>query len=386
MREGGRPVPSALLLHLCMVLVGLATALLGPILPLLSRHWELQDQQSGLLLLAQFCGSFTGGMTVSKHLRRSLILGLAAGAVGFAMFAFAPGLPVACAALCAGGWGCGQIITSGNIIAGRRYGARRGSALALLNFAFSFGAMLSPLLAAWLTPRFVLRDLLCGFAACFAMVLAVALVEMQGATSEALSVSDGSAATGTAPVSGLAAPAFLYFAALLFFYGGVETSLNGWLTTYALRYGDRTLVRSEYITLIFWASLTVGHGLTSLLLLRVAETRLQRAGLVCSAVFILGLATAHGGAAIAVFSVLLGLSLAPFFPTTFSLLMGHCPSARQAGVVLAMSGLGAAAIPAIMGVVSTHAGSLQIALAIPLAAAIVLLAQSLFPPSPATQL
>ena len=45
--------------------------------------------------------------------------------------------------------------------------------------------------------------------------------------------------------------------------------------------------------------------------------------------------------------------------------------------MLAVSGLGAAALPWLMGVVSTRAGSLQVALALPFAAALGLLAMSL---------
>jgi fucose permease len=48
--------------------------------------------------------------------------------------------------------------------------------------------------------------------------------------------------------------------------------------------------------------------------------------------------------------------------------------------VLAVSGLGAAALPWMMGVVSTRAGSLQVALALPFAAAAALLAMSWFAP------
>ena len=66
-----------------------------------------------------------------------------------------------------GGFGLGQILTSVNILAGRRFTAHRGSALALLNFSFSLGAMLSALLAAWLLPRFALREVLVGFAGLF---------------------------------------------------------------------------------------------------------------------------------------------------------------------------------------------------------------------------
>jgi fucose permease len=72
------------------------------------------------------------------------------------------------------------------------------------------------------------------------------------------------------------------------------------------------------------------------------------------------------------------LSLAPFFPATWALLMAERPTVRQAGFVLAVSGLGAAALPWMMGIVSTQAGSLQLALALPFAAAIGLLGMSMF--------
>jgi FHS family glucose/mannose:H+ symporter-like MFS transporter len=58
--------------------------------------------------------------------------------------------------------------------------------------------------------------------------------------------------------------------------------------------------------------------------------------------------------------------------------MARRPTARQAGIVLAVSGLGAASLPWLMGVVSTRTGSLQVALALPFAAALGLLAMSLF--------
>ena len=132
--------------------------------------------------------------------------------------------------------------------------------------------------------------------------------------------------------------------ALLFLYGGLETCLSGWLTTYALRYGEKTLAISEYTTLLLWMSLTVGRAGSSLVMLKVGEKTAQRWGLVLTVAFTVGLATAHSAAGIAAFAVLLGLSLAPFFPATFALLMAEKPAARQAGIVLAVSGLGAAAL------------------------------------------
>lgn len=371
MAQGERLAPSAKLMHCGFVLTGLGTALLGPILPLLARQWHLQDAQSGLLLLAQFCGSFTGGMSVSRHLRRSLLVGLAAAAVGFGEFAMAPGLWSACVGLFAGGFGLGQIIAATNILAGRRYTDHRGAALASLNFSWSFGAMLSPLLAAWLLPQFSLRKMLLCFSGLFLIVCMAILSEGKIATEQA-HVEEAS------PVSGLTMKVFGYFMALLFLYGGLETCLSGWLTTYGLRYGDKTLAVSEYTTLLLWMALTIGRAGSSVLMLRIREKTAQRCGLALAVLFTGGLAIAHSAAGIAIFAVLLGLSLAPFFPATFALLMAEKPSARQAGIVLAVSGLGAAALPWLMGVVSTRTGSLQVALALPLAAAVVLLGMSLW--------
>jgi FHS family glucose/mannose:H+ symporter-like MFS transporter len=379
MTERIKVSPSAGWMHFGFVLTGLGTALLGPILPLLTRQWHLLDAQSGLLLLAQFCGSFAGGVSVSRHLRRSLLTGLLAAAAGFGIFATASGLATACIGLFVGGFGLGQIIASTNIIAGRRYTEHRGSALALLNFSWSFGAMLSPLLAAWLLPKFSLRGMLECFAILFLIAALGMAVEIAGTPEEheAVQPSSEKTALGWRP--------FLYFAGLLLLYGGLETCLSGWLTTYALRYGNKTLAISEYTTLLLWMALTAGRAGSSAVMLRIGEQTVQRWGMALSVLFTAGLATAHSAMGIATFAVLLGLSLAPFFPSTFALLMAEKPAARQAGIVLAVSGLGAAALPWLMGVVSTRTGSLQVALALPLAAAILLLVMSLWRKSnPAT--
>ena len=370
---GGRLAPSLGLMHFALMLAGLGTALLGPILPLLAHEWNLRDSDSGLLMMAKFCGAFLGGVSVSRHLRRSLLVGLLAGACGFGGFAMAPGMALGCVGLFVGGFGLGQILTATNILAGRRFTKHRGSGLALLNFSFSLGAMLSALLAAWLLPRFAMRGVLVGFAGLFVAGAIWIGLEMPGAQAEVEVVEESESSAG------LGRRVYLYFAGLLILYGGLETCLSGWLTTFALRYGDRTLAVSEYTTLLLWMALTFGRVGSSLLMLRVGERTVQRIGLGLAAVFIVALGLSHTALGIATFAVLLGLSLAPFFPATWSLLMGERPRARQAGIVLAVSGLGAAALPWLMGVVSTRTGSLQIALALPLAAAVALLGMSLFP-------
>ncbi len=368
-----RFAPTELWMHLAFVLTGLGTLLLGPILPLLTRQWHLTDAQSGLLFSAQFYGSFLGGLTVSKHLPRSMILGMLASALGFGTFGLSSTMLPACIGLAVGGYGCGQLITSINILGGRRYTGQRGSRLAFLNFSFSFGMMLSPALAALLTPHVPLRTLLTTFSSCFFALLLILLLQLRIAAPEIAASSEPATARG------LSLPLFGSFCALLILYGGLETCLGGWLTTFSLRYGGGSLALSQYTLIFLLIGLTAGRALSSLLLLHMGERLLLRLSLALAAAFTAALALAHSATAIAASAVLLGLCLAPFFPAIWSLLMARSPTARQAGVVLAVSAIGAAAFPWLMGTVSTRTGSLQIALALPFAAGLALLALSFLP-------
>ena len=360
-------------MRLTFVLTGLGTAMLGPILPLLAHQWHLRDEQSGLLLLAQFCGSFVGGASMTWHLRRGLLVGLSTAAIGVGCFALAPGLPLACCGLLVGGFGIGHSITAINILAAQRFSVNRASALALLNFFWSLGAILAPLLTAALSGRLRLSSMLGGFAGLLAACAVAAAVEMRSGFGDAPVDGDAQRARGLRP------QAMLLFTGMLFFYGGLETCLSGWLTTYSLRYGNHLLTVSEYTTLLFWMSLTAGRAASSFLLLLLPEIRVWRFALAATVLLTISLAASHTTAAIAISTVLLGLCLAPWFPVAFSLLMGEQPRARQAGVVISVSGLGAAALPWIMGVISTRAGGLQVALVVPLLAGCCLLAMSFAP-------
>ena len=360
-------------MHAGLLLAGLGTALLGPILPLLAGRWHLVDSQSGLLMAAKFSCAFLGGVSVTKHLERSLHVGFGAAAVGFGAFALAPDWIVGAAALALGGFGIGRIITATNILAGRRFTEHRGSALAGLNLSFTIGAMLSGLGAAWLLPHFALRGVLEFFAGAFALAGLWLWTETRGESQTAES-------TGFEVAPAFDGRIFAYFAALLFLYGGLETCLAGWITTYAQRYGDKatgSFAWSAYTTALLWVSLSVGRAIASRIMLRVGEKTVQRFGLAATSVCVAALAVAHGDLEIAIVAVLLGLSLAPFFPATFALLMAEGPTAGMAGMVIAASGLGAAGLPWLMGVISTRTGSLVTALSIPLAAAALMLALSL---------
>ncbi len=167
-----RTAPPLWALHILFLMTGTGTTLLGPILPLLMRTWHLHDAQAGVLLAAQFLGAFIGGISVGSHARRELLTASAASILGFACSRArrlarrrharrAAGSAVA-------GFGIGHMVTANNIIGGRLPEDRRARTLTLLNLSWSLGAILSPILAAWLLPTVPLHTLLGVFAALFA--------------------------------------------------------------------------------------------------------------------------------------------------------------------------------------------------------------------------
>lgn len=365
---------SSALLYFASALNGTATLLLGPILPLLARRWGLDDAHLGYLPMAQFCGAFLGGVSTTGRLRTGALLGLSLACVGLCVFAGAPGLPIACLGLLLTGFGVGRSITTLNLLAGRSAPERRTLALSRLNLFWSLGALLSPLLAAWLTPHVALPVLLGGLAGLF--LIAALLYAMQPRVIFGDAAADLPAEAGATPLHGSVLTLYI---AQLFVYGGLETCLAVWLTTFALRYGGDSMALSEYTTVLLLAGLTVGRALSPPLLRRLSDSRLQGAALVLSAVVTAALLFAHGMAAIATLAVLLGLALSPVFPSTFARLMAFAPPARSAGVILAASGLGAAGFPWMMGQLSTRAGGLQTALAVPIAAAVAMLVLTVLP-------
>jgi fucose permease len=352
------------------LLAGLGTVMLGPLMPTLLHDWRLTDQQGGLLLAAKFVGSFLGGVSVPRRLRLGVLGGMAFAGAGFGAFGLSGSLISGAACLFVGGFGLGQIIASTNIMIGRRYREHTGSVLSSVNFFWSLGAVLCGVIAAAALPRFHLRGPLLTFAGLFLVTGLGGLLNPSRSAEETPELTDGMATR-------LSKPVLFRFALLLFLYGGLETCMTGWLTTYTIRFSDVQLLGGQSAIVLLWSALTAGRALSSAALRVMREAMLQRISLGLSALLIAALVTTRHGPLLSLDCVLLGLSLAPFFPTTFALLIKRRPTAREAGFILAVSGLGAALFPWLMGFVSTQSGSLRVAMVVPLVLALILLGLSM---------
>lgn len=369
-------LPSGALLHYAALLTGFGTAFLGPSLPALTAALHLSDSGDGTLLAAQFTGAFLGGWTTRSPLHRCMQRGYTAAFSGFALLAGALAWHAATAwavgALLLLGFGIGQLITSNNLLAAMRWAQRRGAALTFLNFTWSAGALSAPLFIPALLRHSGTSLLFGGVAILLGLgFLANGLLPATASPADGTASAEATRETG----AGLSRSSYLYFCLLLFLYGGVETSLSGWLTFYDQRYGVGTSTVAASAA-AFWFCLTGARALFSALLLRLPERLFLRGGLLLAVATLVGLLLAGHGSVITLLAGVTGAALAPWFPLVFSGLVAEQPLAKQAGRVVAVSGLGAAALPWLVGQVSGHSGSLRTGLVLPIAATLALVGLS----------
>lgn len=361
-QTGVQVAPHVVALAACFLLAGLGTVVLGPVLPVVAAQWHLSDAQSGSLLFAKFACACLGGLLVAPHLRHSTILGTLLAGAGFAAFALAHGLTSGSLSIAVAGFGLGQLIASNNMLSGLRFPAHVGSGLAALNFFFSLGAVLTGVVAGKLLPLLGLRTMLLSLAALY--VLCAAGAALPGTSVHNIVVLEQTR---------VRRHVILVFGLLLFLYGGLETSLSSWITTYGQRYEAGNLVAGQSALVIFWIALTVGRLLATGLLRFISERNTAVVGVVIAGCGCVALALVQSASiTFAAVCIVIGLSTAPFFPAVFGMLMQHGPSPRQAGTALAVSGLGAAFFSWLTGAVSTRAGSLRAGMFVPAALSLAL--------------
>ena len=365
------PEPPLSLFHAAMLLSGFGTVFLGPVLPSLAASAHATDSGSGLFFTAQFIGAFFGGITTSQRLFFCLIRGLSAAFAGFLLLALSSGLGAGVVwdviALVPLGFGVGQMLTSVNLLAAQRFQERRSSVLSLINFTWSLGAVTAPFLLGSILSTVALPAVLCAVTILFAAICAWAFWTVRGHLSE----SDQQ----THPTQlHLPKTAFVAFAAMLLLYGGVETCLSGWITTFGTRYGNATLRISTLGATALWLGIVAGRALAPVVLRVVRERIFLLGTLSVATVIVILLSRASGAVSITVLAAVLGLSLAPWFPLVLSAMLSRGATARETGVIIALSGIGAAVLPLLLGVISRATGSLRTALFVPLAGLILLLA------------
>jgi MFS transporter, FHS family, glucose/mannose:H+ symporter len=342
-------------LHPVFALTAIADAITGPMLPSLARSFHLSDSQSGLLYFCIFAGTATGALLCRGNYARILTAGLFAFSVGCLCFPWISRTLLNPFALLFG-ISIGAPMTAVTLFAGRNYPVRRASVLTMLNFSWSAGAMLAPLLAARLLAVSSWRAVYMVLAAAGALATIVV----------SLTIRDSAETVrATRQTAGLHNLRLLALFALFFFLEvGMETMFGAWITTFVLRVTGSSLALAAAAASIYWTGFLVSRGFSSLLSLGISTGRLLQLSILVAFVASVLLVWSPSPIVLTVAILLLGAALAPVFPVALAALFDRARHSSDSRFILAVSGFGASLFPWLVGWVSFHAGSLRSGLAV----------------------
>ena len=363
-----------ILLFAGFVLSGIATTIVGPMLPIFIRRWSLDDGQAGLFSSIQFLAALGGtlassAIAASWGYRPALVMGYALMGGGLASLN-ADTHAVALTATAAFGLGYGLITPGTNLFVAELGGAKSASLLNQINFAWGAGAMICSPLIALALKRNGLGILLTGTAV-FGGVLVLGLlfvsfgVQKQGNDVNTTGVT--SAAFGLGVTIALAAMFFIYVA--------MENGIGIWSAEYAKRLANGITGMTTLAPMFFYAGLTSGRAAAPLFLRHLHEKKivLGALSLAATATALLIASRSLPVATVAVF--LAGLGCASVYPIFIAWLSRwYGPAAKKiGGILFALASLGGSAGPGLIGAVSKYSGSLRVGLLVPLAGAIILI-------------
>lgn len=348
---------------------GIATVMLGPLLPALIARWHIQDAQAGTLFTATFAGQLCGAWFATRNLRASVLYGACLTATGCIFMAWAD-FGMAHIALCLVGLGLGAGLTAGNVIAGTAVSSSRTRLLAMLNVAWGVGAITCSLLVRACGPGRV-QLFFWVLSACLVLsaVFSIALPRVAPVAAPAEKLKEPQPKRGM-PLPLL--PLLLFSVAMLLFVG-IENALGGWLPSYGVR-ANATLLASS-IALYFWIAEMTGRmllaGLTSLL----GETILYRGSVALLIVTegTLILVKHPGTAEVVTLTILSGLALAPIYPLILSFFLARTGNHPRLGPIFAVASVGGAVLPWLTGAISTAFHGLRAGLVVPTLGAVLLL-------------
>jgi MFS transporter, FHS family, glucose/mannose:H+ symporter len=342
--------------------------MLGPLLPSLMQHWRTQDAQAGILFTANFIGQLIGAWFATRNLRNSILYGAVISAIGCVAMPWVSFDTAPIALFCVG-LGLGAGLAAANVVVGTARPASRARLLAMLNIAWSIGAIACPVLVHLSAPHGVrLFFLLTAGGLATASIFAMALPRVLQHTIGAAEASQPRAATPPLPLLSL-----FVFASALFLYIGVENSLGGWLPSYAVR--TNPSLQAASIAFCFWIAELIGRLLMAAFSKRIGEATLYRISLalLLFAEILLCVAAHLTPANMVTLAILCGLALAPLYPLIVAFILTRTGNHPRLGPLFACASLGGAVLPWLTGIFSTQFHGLRVGLIVPAVGACLLL-------------
>ncbi len=334
------------------VVYGMIAAMLGTILPDLSKRFALSPSQNGTIASVQALGLILASLAVGPLLdnegkKVGLVLGLALIAIALFGLTRARGFRSVLAVLFLLGLGGGTVVTAANSLVSDVGQLHRGIALNLVNLFFGLGGLATPFISANLFSNNWVR--LCRTVGLLALVtLAI----------QVFTKMPGPAGAGTfvlaeaTPV--LAKPLLLLIGLFLFLYIGCEVGVWNWLPRHLMAQGISESQALNILSLGFALGLLIGRIGVSPILVRVPAITVTLAASIAMAVTTFFMLRTKRPAVALVLVFLAGLSMAPVFPTTIAIVGDAFPrmTSTAIGFVITLGWTGLAVSSRVIGAIA----------------------------------
>ena len=324
---------------LAIFVYGIIAAMLGTILPELSKRYNLSPKQNGNIAMAQAIGLMIGSFFVGPLMdvqgkKIGLLLGL--GLIAVALFALrgVKGYGPITAAMLLLGIGGGAIVTGANTLPPfiKVEGLTIEGVFNLLNLFFGLGGLVTPLIAANLFKNNSARLLV--FAGSLALVtFAVhSMTEMPGAS--------GQVAFQASMVTDLLGQrSLLLLSLILFLYVSCEVGVWNWLARHLIAQGVPEGKALTILSLGFALGLLLGRVAVSKVLTGVSPENVLAGAAVLMAITTFAMLQSGNPTVAWVLVFLAGVAMAPVFPTTLGVVNVRFPAnAATATGIAATSG------------------------------------------------
>lgn len=347
------------LLYAVFGLSGIATVLLGVILPQIGAHGSFRDADAGRLLAVQFTGQLIGALLVAGKPRKLLLTGILVAAICAGCLPAFPGFTPEL--LFGYGIGLGLLMTATNILVGLSAGgAERASRLELLNTFWPVGAAICPWFAVAL--RSATHPLLpyAAVAAGFVGLFVPLLLSSRGITFEC--------EHPVAQAQSNSVARLIVCCALALLAVGVESAIAGWLTTFGSRYLS-VLGVVPWLPTLFWGGLLVGRLAASRALLSVRPAVYGGLSTGLGIAMALVLAASRSAPLMCLAACCCAFCFGPLYP----MVLARSVHLRGKNFVFFSAGVGSALVPWTVGRTSMWTGSLRGAMLVAPAGAVLLL-------------
>lgn len=345
----GRLIPAAIL---AILVYGMIAAMLGTILPELSKKFALTMSQNGNVALAQALGLIIASVSVgplidNKGKKTGLLLGLTLIAASLFALPNSNSYEMILASIFFLGLGGGIIVTAANALVSDISEDKRASVLNLLNLFFGLGGLLTPFIAA---------NLMGGntIALCYLTAGLTVLTLVVHSTTPMPPPSGERGFKADEAGQLLGRPALFLLSAFLFLYVACEVGVWNWLVKYYQAQGMDGSRALNILSLGFALGLLVGRVAVSPILIKVKSATVTLFASVFMAITTYAMLQTTEATAAGAIVFVAGLAMAPVFPTTLAMVGDTFPrmTATAMGIVITSGWIGLAVSSKIIGTLS----------------------------------